>query len=79
MQTPHPPPKQPQRIGPAFALRIAENTLSSARQLNRSPVELVMVKPLACISGRLSTAEGIRHVDDEIFLPANHLALADFD
>ncbi len=79
LQMPHPPPKQPQRTGPAFALRIAESTLSSARQLNCSPVELVMVKSCACISGRLTAAEGIRHVDDEIFLTADHLALADLD
>lgn len=50
LQAPQPPPKQPYRIGPALARRIAERTLSSARQGKHSPVELVMVNECVSIS-----------------------------
>ena len=42
LHAPQPPPKQPYRIGPAFARRMAASTLSSARQGKRSPVLLVI-------------------------------------
>ena len=79
LQAPQPPPKQPHRIGPAFARRIAASTLSSARQGNRSPVELVMVKLCGSISVRLSLTQAVSHVHNQVFLTADHLAFADLD